>query len=535
MSARRFSCATQPRRALASSLVTAAFALTFLAGCGGGGIFGDQGSGGGGGGAPPAVSIVTPSLPAAGLGTSYAFALNASGGAAPYAWSLAPGSTLPPGLFLSNAGQLSGTPAQLGSFAFSVSVLDAAKKSDGASYALVVSPFGATISLLHYGEAWSGEGYPLAATGASGTTFSLIVNVTGGQIQNQSPATSTARYLAGPTSGTDRVRATSTNGATVDIDVLVQPNPVAKMTARFSNSDVWHLRFDGKFDATHPYASDFDHALVILGMRSPSSTGATGTTADEVAKVYVRQQTLRYLNVNYHNNGDGSVASGGLAISFPFNEPDDPHVAPADGAITSPAVNQYNVISMIAGDNSGVIGTAWLDETSNNSQENDTTTAQSGMLGVFVDQIAAFMNGPYGNTQLPSSPVAASDLPALKALLYGTASPGGRYNELKRIGEGAGRSFAAVTAHEIGHSLGLNHTSPSVSGSIMNAAAMLSPSASYSFVASDLSILSGGLPGPGRGGSPQTVEALRIAAPGEGAPGLACQVCGCRVHSRVRR
>ncbi len=517
-------------RRFASSIGAAVLALALLGGCGGGGLGG--GDGGGGGGPPPAVSIVTSTLPSGGLGVAYSFGLTATGGASPYTWSLASGSALPPGLSLSSVGALSGAPSQLGAFAFSVQVIDAEAAADTASYSLTVSSFGASISLLHFGEAWTTEGYPLSATGGAGTTFSLVINATGASIQNPSPSTSTARYVAGSTPGSDRIRATSSTGATNDIDVLVQTNPVLQMTARFSNSDVWHLRFDGKFDVTHPYASDFDNALVILGLHSPGSTGATGTTADEVAKLYVRQQTLRYLNVMYRNNADGSAASGGLAISFPFHEPDDPHVAPADGAIASPAVNQFNVMSMIAGDNSGVIGTAWLDETSNNSQENDTTTSQAGTLGVFVDEIASFMNGPYGNTQLPSSPVGASDVVALKALLYGTASPGGRYNELKRIGEGAGRSFAAVAAHEIGHSLGLSHTSPSQSGSIMNAAAVLSPNASYSFVTGDVSTLSGGLPGPGRGGSPQTVAPLRIAAPGEGSLGYAFEVCGCRVHRR---
>jgi len=527
-----FGSSASSRRSLrASPFVAAALALLLLGGCGGGGSGGDDG-----GGAPPAVAIATTALPSGGFGVPYSFVLSATGGASPYVWSLAAGSTLPPGLSLTSGGLLSGAPTQLGSFAFTVNVLDAASASDDAGYAMVVSPFAASIALLHFGEAWSGEGYPLAASGGAGTTFTLVTNVSGGAITNSNPSVSTARYVAGPTPGTDRIRATGSSGVTQDLDVVVRSNPVANMTARFSTTDVWHLRFEGKTNPTHAYATDFDEALVLVGLRAPSSTGSTGTTADEVAKLYVRQQTLRHLNVMYGNGSDGTPSGGGLRISFPFDEPDAPHVAPSDGAIASPAVNQFNVISMIAGDSSGVIGTAWLDEASNNSQENNTTTSAAGTLGVFVDEIASFMNGPYGNNQLPAAPVGASDVAALKALLYGTASPGGRYAEIRRIGEGFGRTLAAVAAHEIGHSLGLNHTSPTVSGSIMNAAAQISPAASYAFVPNDLATLSGGLPGPGRGGSPQYVgQLLRIAGPGEGAPGYAFQVCGCRVHARAAR
>src|SRR5205814_1952604 len=170
-----------------------------------------------------------------------------------------------------------------------------------------------------------------------------------GSITGSQPANGSATYVPGSASGTDRIRATSAAGPTQDLLVPVFPNPVRYLTARFSNSDVWHCRFDGKRDPSHLFANDTDSALATAGLRA--------------------------------------------------------------------------------------------------------STATAGDLGVFVDEIVYYFNSSYSNTQLPANPVGASDVAALKALLYGTASPGGRYTEIRRVGEGLGRTMAAVAAHEIGHSL----------------------------------------------------------------------------------
>ena len=512
------------------SFAIASILLLASTGCGMGG------GGGGGGGGPTPVTIVTPSLPAAGQGVPYSTALVASGGMGPYTWALTGGSSLPAGMALAPAGSIDGTSGAIGTYVFGVTVTDSSETpaTDSASYSLQVSSFTASLAVLHWGDAWTGESYPLGSVGGSSTTFTIVSNPSGGSITNANPGLGTATFVAGSTTGTDTIRATSAMGPTQDIVVTVYANPVAKMTAKFSGTDVWHLRFYGKLDSSHPFTNDYDASLAAIGMRSATSTDAYGSTADQMAWAYVRQQTIRYLSVNYLNNEDGSQASSGLAISFPFDEPVAPHFAPADGAVNSPASNQYNVMSFIHGSTSGVIGTAYLDSTSNGAQENDTTTSSAGELGVFVDEIAYYFNNAYGNSQLTATPVASADVPALKALLYGTASPGGRYTELKRIGEGYGRTMAAVAAHEIGHSLGLNHTSPTQSGSIMNASAVIGPNASYQFIASDLAILGGGLPGAGRGGSPQTVAAQTV-GPGEGAVGLETVVCGCCETQRHTR
>jgi hypothetical protein len=87
-------------------------------------------------------SITTfPTLPSASTGAPYLANLAATGGTAPYTWSLAQGSSLPPGLALSSAGSLTGTIVSsqgVGSYPFSAQVSDSSSPVKTASAALVL-------------------------------------------------------------------------------------------------------------------------------------------------------------------------------------------------------------------------------------------------------------------------------------------------------------------------------------------------------------------------------------------------------------
>ena len=68
--------------------------------------------------------VISPApLPPAVINVPYSVTLTAAGGKQPYTWAIASG-TLPPGLSISTAGVISGTPTTLGSTTFKVSVTD---------------------------------------------------------------------------------------------------------------------------------------------------------------------------------------------------------------------------------------------------------------------------------------------------------------------------------------------------------------------------------------------------------------------------
>jgi hypothetical protein len=91
--------------------------------------------------APPAAPVIQngSTLPTGTVGTPYSQTLSASGGTAPYAWSLSSG-TLPSGLSLSTAGVLSGTPTTAGNASVGISVAGADSMASTNVLSLAINP-----------------------------------------------------------------------------------------------------------------------------------------------------------------------------------------------------------------------------------------------------------------------------------------------------------------------------------------------------------------------------------------------------------
>jgi hypothetical protein len=87
-----------------------------------------------------AVSIAEPSdvLNPGTVGLDYVHNLFVSGGASPYAWSVAAGQ-LPPGLLLSANGSITGTPTTAGAFVFTARVADRFGSTAARAFTIVVS------------------------------------------------------------------------------------------------------------------------------------------------------------------------------------------------------------------------------------------------------------------------------------------------------------------------------------------------------------------------------------------------------------
>ncbi|HVG63082.1 MAG TPA: putative Ig domain-containing protein [Hyalangium sp.] len=85
----------------------------------------------------PPLAITTSGLPEAYRGRPYQAALEASGGVAPYTYSLA-GGALPSGLQLDTAGRFSGTPSVSGSFGLTLAVEDGSQHSLSRAFTLTV-------------------------------------------------------------------------------------------------------------------------------------------------------------------------------------------------------------------------------------------------------------------------------------------------------------------------------------------------------------------------------------------------------------
>jgi Putative Ig domain len=174
------------------------------------------------------LAITVSSLPSGTAQAAYSASLSASGGSAPYSWSVTMGS-LPPGLALPSSGQITGTPTQAGSFSFTVQVIDSGSPAQSATQSLnlTVAPTGTSIQVTTTSLAGGqvGSAYSVAVAASGGTT-PYIWSLSAGALPNgltlsdagQISGTPTA---AGPSSFTIKVTDSSAQSATANLSLAI--------------------------------------------------------------------------------------------------------------------------------------------------------------------------------------------------------------------------------------------------------------------------------------------------------------------------
>lgn len=161
------------------------------------------------------LQVTTATLGGGSVGAAYSQALSASGGSAPYTWSIASGG-LAPGLTLNTStGALTGAPTMAGEYTFTAMVTDSASATASRSYTIAVSPLTVATASLPQGEV--GEAYSVTLDADGGSTPYVWAVIAGGL-----PAGMTLNPATGAITGTPTavgvwglvVRVTDANDAT---------------------------------------------------------------------------------------------------------------------------------------------------------------------------------------------------------------------------------------------------------------------------------------------------------------------------------
>src|SRR6266576_2789730 len=187
--------------------------------------------------APPLI-VTTTALSNGTAGAAYPSTnLQASGGVPPYAWSVTTAATtFPPGLTLSSAGQITGTPTAAATYNFTVQVKDSQNTTATANLSILVNP-GPTLLTITTTSSQLPTGavstaYPATNLTASGgtppyawsvttaaTTFPPGLILSGaGQITGTAAAAATFNF-------TVQVKDLQNTTATANLSILVNPGP----------------------------------------------------------------------------------------------------------------------------------------------------------------------------------------------------------------------------------------------------------------------------------------------------------------------
>ena len=198
----------------------------------------------------PALSVTTPSLVGGSVGVGYGVGLAASGGQAPYSWSVS--GTLPPGLALnSTVGSIFGTPTTPGTFTFTVTVRDLSSPQLTSSRVLSIvvgaAPIlsiattslpGGTLGTAYWRNVAANDGKtPYTWSVSSGLPPGLVLNSTTGAISGTPTVAGTFNFTV-TARDSNSPQQVASRPLSITVTALVAPSAPTALTSTWISGHV---------------------------------------------------------------------------------------------------------------------------------------------------------------------------------------------------------------------------------------------------------------------------------------------------------
>jgi hypothetical protein len=263
---------------------------------------------------PTQLTISSDLIPSAKVQTAYSATLKATGGTAPYTWSVAAGA-LPAGLNLSRStGQISGTPSQAGNSSFTVQVTDSTSPAQTAKVQLSIMVAATTASVQIISSS--------VPSGQVGALYSATLAAAGGTTPYSWNISSGALPAGLTLSSTGIISGTPTEAGTfgISVEVTDSGSPASSASANFSVT-IAAASYSAALSWTASASSDVTgynvYRSTVSGGRYAkinSSLVAGSTYADSTV---VNGQTYYYVTTSVDSTGVESLNSNEVQAVMP--------------------------------------------------------------------------------------------------------------------------------------------------------------------------------------------------------------------------